>query len=136
MQSLFGGEWERAAKWMEAASSEEPPVEPLHMRREAGDDGEREVPRSTPGATPSRPPPGKNEPTLASPTDASASETKPEGKKKAEPSASKASTRPKKQPAEPAPNPLRDEPTPTWQYVAAVAVIGVAVAMAIYASRF
>ena len=128
MQELFGGEWERAAKWMEAASSEEPPAEPLHMRR--GEDGER-APRSTPSAGPKKEAPAKNEPTLASPTDAD--ETKPETPKKKRPEPSK-SGKPKKK--EELPNPLREEPTPTWQYVAALAVIGVAIAMAVYASRF
>jgi len=131
MQELFGGEWERAAQWMEAASSEEPPAEPLHMRRAPKEEGAE--PRSSPSTPPPKPP-VKTEPTLASPQDTSASATKaetPSGKKpKKEPSKV---TAPKK---DDAPNPLREEPTPTWQYVAAVAVIVVAVAMALYASRF
>jgi hypothetical protein len=125
MKELFGDEWERAAKWMEAASSKEPPVEPLHMRRRStgGDD----EPAELVGQLPS-----------------SEAETKKERKTKPKPPptestlASSPESGAKKEIVLDTPPPIERTPReriPTWQWIAVAAVVGIAAMMAVYASR-
>ena len=125
MKELFGEEWERAAKWMEAASSKDPPVEPLHMRRGAGGDDE---PADLVGQLPS-----------------SEAETKKERKTKPKspPAESTLASGPDKSDAKkeivldtlPPVERTPPERIPTWQWIAVAAVVAVAIIMAVYASR-
>lgn len=125
MKELFGEEWERAAKWMEAASSKEPPVEPLHMRRSTGGDDE---PAELVGQLPK-----------------SDAETKKERKstlEKRPPAESTLASSPesgaKKEIVLDTPPPIERTPSeriPAWQWIAVIAVVAVAAMMAVYASR-
>lgn len=94
MQDLFGGEWERSTKRLQAAGDE--PTSPAPL-----------------GTAPAAPAPAPPPRSMAPPKPA---------KRKKKP--------------DDLPNPLREVPTPTWHYLAALAVVAAAVAMTVYASRF
>lgn len=123
MKELFGEEWERAAKWMEAASSKDPPVEPLHVRRKATDDGEPaelvgQLPRSDMETKKERKTPPKEDKPPAESTLASG-----DGKKEV---------------VLDTPPPVQRSATamiPRWQWYAVILVVAVAIGMAVYASR-
>jgi len=108
MKDLFGEEWERAAKWMEAVSSDDPPVDPLHARQI--DDENVELVGTLPTHEPPKKPKKKR--------------TKP----KPEPTLASAGTS-----TETAS--FMEERTPTWQYVAIAIVCLIGIAMAVFAGR-
>jgi serine/threonine-protein kinase len=119
MKELFGDEWERTAQWMEAASSQDPPAEPLHVRRTSEDGAPADdehvelVGQIAKSETRKETPAKKNnpaEPTLASPAKVSV-------------------------PSPAAEQSAINAPTPAWHYVAVVVVCVIMIMMAVYASR-
>jgi serine/threonine-protein kinase len=123
MKELFGEEWERAAKWMEAASSKDPPMEPLHMRRSSlGGAGSDDEPAELVGQVTERSDTRKTKPdkpvaesTLASGPDSK----KPEIVLDTPPPVVREA----------------NDKIPTWQWIAILGAVLAAAMMAVYASR-